>query len=88
MSESQNIERLLEILSTVDPRQDSFSDNEELQSLYNTTLAVRPKLVKLIEKYSLKKGNLCLVLLNGLLTRANRRACFFERKVYASPYDV
>lgn len=57
MNETRNIDRLLEMLSSNDPRaKDSFSDNEELQNLYNSTLSIRPKLVKLIEKYSLKKG--------------------------------
>ncbi|KAI9271161.1 hypothetical protein EDC94DRAFT_512501 [Helicostylum pulchrum] len=59
MNETQNIDRLLEMLSSTDPRaRDSFSDNEELQTLYNSTLSIRPKLVKLIEKYSLKKDEL------------------------------
>ncbi|KAI9336658.1 hypothetical protein BD770DRAFT_353706 [Pilaira anomala] len=59
MNETRNIDRLLEMLSSTDPRtRDSFSDNEELQNLYNSTLSIRPKLVKLIEKYSLKKDEL------------------------------
>ncbi|CAO3629382.1 unnamed protein product [Mucor fragilis] len=59
MNETRNIDRLLEMLSSSDPRaKDSFSDNEELQNLYNSTLSIRPKLVKLIEKYSLKKDEL------------------------------
>lgn len=59
MNETRNIDRLLEMLSSTDPRaRDSFSDNEELQALYNSTLSIRPKLVKLIEKYSLKKDEL------------------------------
>ncbi|CAO0795019.1 unnamed protein product [Mucor circinelloides] len=59
MNETRNIDRLLEMLSSNDPRaKDSFSDNEELQNLYNSTLSIRPKLVKLIEKYSLKKDEL------------------------------
>lgn len=57
MNQTSNIDHLLELLTSNDPRiRDSFSDNEELQSLYNTALSIRPKLVKLIEKYSLKKG--------------------------------
>ncbi|KAI8082653.1 uncharacterized protein B0P05DRAFT_508528 [Gilbertella persicaria] len=59
INETRNIDRLLEMLSSTDPRiRESFSDNEELQNLYNTTLSIRPKLVKLIEKYSLKKDEL------------------------------
>lgn len=56
MAELQNIDRLLDMLSRIDPQKDSFSENEELQNLYNSTLSIRPKLVRLIEKYSLKKG--------------------------------
>lgn len=57
MNQTSNIDHLLELLTSNDPRiRDSFSDNEELQSLYNAALSIRPKLVKLIEKYSLKKG--------------------------------
>ncbi|KAI8969740.1 hypothetical protein BDB01DRAFT_816199 [Pilobolus umbonatus] len=59
VNESQNIDRLLEILSSNDGRlKETFSENDELQTLYNRTLAIRPKLVKLIEKYSLKKDEL------------------------------
>lgn len=58
LNQTSNIDRLLELLTNPDPRlRDSFSDNDELQSLYNNALSIRPKLVKLIEKYSLKKGN-------------------------------
>jgi signal transducing adaptor molecule len=58
LNQTNSIDRLLELLINPDPRlRDSFSDNDELQSLYNNALSIRPKLVKLIEKYSLKKGN-------------------------------
>ncbi|KAI7902587.1 uncharacterized protein BX663DRAFT_486400 [Cokeromyces recurvatus] len=67
LNETRNIDRLLEILSS-DTSSTSFSDNEELQSLYNSTLAIRPKLVKLIEKYSLKRDE--LVALNEKFMRA------------------
>ncbi|CAG8484218.1 4300_t:CDS:10 [Ambispora leptoticha] len=57
-AEARNVERLLELLSTIDPTKDSFSENEAIQNLYHSTLAVRPKLVQLIEKYSQKKDEL------------------------------
>ncbi|CAG8515201.1 11062_t:CDS:10 [Ambispora gerdemannii] len=57
-SEACNVERLLELLSNIDPTKDSFSENEAIQNLYHSTLAVRPKLVQLIEKYSQKKDEL------------------------------
>ncbi|KAI8139724.1 hypothetical protein BJV82DRAFT_625834 [Fennellomyces sp. T-0311] len=58
MGELQNVDRLLDMLARVDPQKDAFSENEELQNLYNKSLAIRPKLVRLIEKYSLKKDEL------------------------------
>lgn len=56
MAEARNVEQLLQTLASVDARKDAVSDNEQLQTLYNQTLAIRPKLVRLIEKYSQKKG--------------------------------
>ncbi|KAI9246286.1 hypothetical protein BDA99DRAFT_527314 [Phascolomyces articulosus] len=58
MGELQNVDRLLDMLSRIDPQKDAFSENEELQDLYNSSLTIRPKLVRLIEKYSLKKDEL------------------------------
>jgi signal transducing adaptor molecule len=53
----RNVEKLLALLSTssqggaADAR-----DNEEITELYHSTLAIRPKLIELIGKYSQKKG--------------------------------
>ncbi|RUP45888.1 hypothetical protein BC936DRAFT_147613, partial [Jimgerdemannia flammicorona] len=55
MAEARNVEQLLQTLAAMDPKKDAVSDNEQVQALYNQTLAIRPKLVKLIEKYSQKK---------------------------------
>lgn len=74
MAESENIDRLLDILSRVDPSKDSFSDNDELQKLYHSSLSIRPKLVKLIEKYSLKKG------------KQDGNIHFYNRVIYANYY--
>jgi signal transducing adaptor molecule len=56
-AEIKNVEKLLTLLSTSNsaPREE---DNEEISKLYHQTLAIRPKLIKLIEKYSQKKGPL------------------------------
>ena len=54
LSEGRNIEKLLGLLANADGGRGV--EDEELQRLYNTTLAIRPKLVKLIEKYSMRKG--------------------------------
>jgi signal transducing adaptor molecule len=54
-AEIKNVEKLLTLLSTTNsgPREE---DNDEIEKLYHHTLAIRPKLIKLIEKYSQKKG--------------------------------
>lgn len=54
LAEGRNIEKLLGLLANADNGRGV--DDEELQRLYNQTLAIRPKLVKLIEKYSMRKG--------------------------------
>ncbi|XDG05971.1 hypothetical protein ABKA04_005586 [Annulohypoxylon sp. FPYF3050] len=53
-AEIKNVEKLLTLLSTsnASPREE---DGEEISKLYHQTLAIRPKLIKLIEKYSQKK---------------------------------
>ncbi|CAN8098417.1 unnamed protein product [Discula destructiva] len=54
-AEIKNVEKLLTLLSTnTAPREE---DNEEISKLYHQTLAIRPKLIKLIEKYSQKKDD-------------------------------
>jgi len=55
-AEIKNVEKLLTLLSTTNtaPREE---DNEEISKLYHQTLAIRPKLIKLIEKYSQKKDD-------------------------------
>ncbi|PLN78236.1 hypothetical protein BDW42DRAFT_175255 [Aspergillus taichungensis] len=50
----KNVEKLLTLLSTRSPDPNA-QDNEEITSLYHSTLAIRPKLIELIGKYSQKK---------------------------------
>ena len=57
--EIKNVEKLLTLLSTSSSEL-NVRDNEEITELYHSTLAIRPKLIELIGKYSQKKG----VLLN------------------------
>ncbi|CAG8642084.1 6340_t:CDS:10, partial [Acaulospora morrowiae] len=57
-AEGRNIDQLLEMLAGLDSQRDSVTENEAIQNLYNSTLPVRPKLMKLIEKYSQKKDDL------------------------------
>ncbi|KAF2804664.1 uncharacterized protein BDZ99DRAFT_451815 [Mytilinidion resinicola] len=54
----RNVEKLLALLSTSSRAGDGDArDNEEITSLYHSTLAIRPKLIELIGKYSQKKDD-------------------------------
>lgn len=55
-AEIKNVEKLLTLLSTSSSEL-NVKDNEEITTLYHSTLAIRPKLIELIGKYSQKKGN-------------------------------
>ncbi|KAG2417589.1 hypothetical protein HFD88_008808 [Aspergillus terreus] len=50
----KNVEKLLTLLSTRSS-EPNVQDNEEITALYHSTLAIRPKLIELIGKYSQKK---------------------------------
>jgi signal transducing adaptor molecule len=53
----RNVEKLLALLSTnTQGGGGDGRDNEEITELYHSTLAIRPKLIELIGKYSQKKG--------------------------------
>ena len=67
LGEGRNVEKLLTLLSDNGIEYQGqgpglsgsdFNDNEQLQTLYHNTVAIRPKLIKLIEKYSIKKDEL------------------------------
>ena len=51
-----NVEKLLALLSTNESSRGDVRENEEITELYHSTLAIRPKLIELIGKYSQKKG--------------------------------
>lgn len=53
----KNVEKLLTLLSTRSSEL-NVQDNEEITALYHSTLAIRPKLIELIGKYSQKKGKI------------------------------
>lgn len=57
-SEIKNVEKLLALLST-SASELNVRDNEEITTLYHQTLAIRPKLIELIGKYTQKKGVHC-----------------------------
>lgn len=51
----KSVEKLLTLLSTRNSDL-NVQENEEITALYQATLAIRPKLIELIGKYSQKKG--------------------------------
>ncbi|SOV03431.1 Class E vacuolar protein-sorting machinery protein HSE1 [Ustilago sp. UG-2017a] len=53
-SQAADIDRLLNKLRSLDPVRDNLAEDEELQELYQKSLAMRPKIVKLIDRYSNK----------------------------------
>ncbi|KAF2009530.1 hypothetical protein BU24DRAFT_414847 [Aaosphaeria arxii CBS 175.79] len=53
----RNVEKLLALLSTSSQGGGDARDNEEITELYHSTLAIRPKLIQLIGKYSQKKDD-------------------------------
>ncbi|EER23789.1 Variant SH3 domain containing protein [Coccidioides posadasii C735 delta SOWgp] len=55
-AEIKNVEKLLALLSTSSPEL-NVQENEEITKLYHSTLAIRPKLIELIGKYSKKKDD-------------------------------
>ncbi|KAI9835900.1 MAG: ESCRT-0 subunit protein hse1 [Sarea resinae] len=55
-AEIKNVEKLLTLLSTSSSEL-NVQDNEEITTLYHSTLAIRPKLIELIGKYSQKKDD-------------------------------
>lgn len=60
--EIKNVEKLLTLLSTSSP-ESTVKDDEEISELYQSMLAIRPKLVELIKKYTQRKGKYFGVLL-------------------------
>lgn len=63
----KSVEKLLTLLSTRNSDL-NVQENEEITTLYQATLAIRPKLIELIGKYSQKKGMYSAVVLSRLLT--------------------
>lgn len=67
----KNVEKLLTLLSTRSSDL-NVQENEEITNLYHSTLAIRPKLIELIGKYSQKKGMPFEFSVRSLLTTCNR----------------
>ncbi|KAH9000142.1 hypothetical protein EDB92DRAFT_1983198 [Lactarius akahatsu] len=99
-SQAANVDRLLTMLRTLDPAKDNLADNEEIQELYRSCMTLRPKIVKLIDKYSQKRAD--LVSMNESFVKARtifdrmmeeslaRHSEYYEqqRPVYAQPQSA
>jgi signal transducing adaptor molecule len=73
----KSVEKLLTLLSTRNSDL-NVQENEEITTLYQATLAIRPKLIELIGKYSQKKGM-------GKLVRFSRILCLhLFRRIYST----
>jgi signal transducing adaptor molecule len=57
-AQANNIDRLLSKLRGLDPARDNLAEDEELQELYQSSLSMRPKIVKLIDRYNSKVSEL------------------------------
>ncbi|KAG8220769.1 hypothetical protein J3R82DRAFT_2200 [Butyriboletus roseoflavus] len=57
-AQAANVDRLLTMLRTIDSSGENLADNEEIQELYRSCMSLRPKIVKLIDKYSQKRADL------------------------------
>ncbi|KAG1728255.1 uncharacterized protein EDB91DRAFT_1060663 [Suillus paluster] len=57
-AQAVNVDRLLTMLRSLDASRENLADNEEIQELYRSCMALRPKIVKLIDKYSQKRADL------------------------------
>ncbi|KAJ7693157.1 hypothetical protein B0H17DRAFT_881822, partial [Mycena rosella] len=68
-AQAADVEKLLNMLRALDPSKgDNLADDEEIQELYRSSMALRPKIVKLIDKYSQKRAD--LVSMNETFVRA------------------
>ncbi|KAK7031936.1 hypothetical protein R3P38DRAFT_3313840 [Favolaschia claudopus] len=68
-AQAVNVEKLLNMLRALDPgKGDNLAEDEEIQELYRSCMALRPKIVKLIDKYSQKRAD--LVSMNETFVRA------------------
>ncbi|KIM62505.1 hypothetical protein SCLCIDRAFT_119575 [Scleroderma citrinum Foug A] len=57
-AQAADVDQLLTLLRGLDASGERLADNEEIQELYRSCMALRPKIVKLIDKYSQKRADL------------------------------
>ncbi|KAG8959514.1 ESCRT-0 subunit protein hse1 [Tulasnella sp. 419] len=60
-AQADNIDKLLTMLKGLDPNKDNLAENEEVQELYRQSMLLRPKIVKLIDRYNQKKLELTVM---------------------------
>ncbi|KAK2459248.1 hypothetical protein APHAL10511_008725 [Amanita phalloides] len=96
-AQAMNVEKLLNMLRSFDPAKDNLADNEEIQELYRSCMALRPKIVKLIDKYSQKRAD--LVSMNETFIRARaifdrmmeeslaKHTGYYDQTYHAASYD-
>ncbi|THG98296.1 hypothetical protein EW026_g3870 [Hermanssonia centrifuga] len=96
-SQAANVDRLLTMLRQMDPAKDNLADDEDIQELYRSCMSLRPKIVKLIDKYSQKRAD--LVSMNETFVKARtifdrmmedslarHSSTYDPRAAYAQPY--
>lgn len=75
LAQARNVEKLLSIFATASRHPEySILDNKDVQTMYNELIAIRPRLIQLIDEYSTKKQdllNLSTKLINARRTYDN-----------------
>ncbi|KAI6149212.1 hypothetical protein BKA82DRAFT_4127005 [Pisolithus tinctorius] len=97
-AQAANVDRLLMLLRDLDSSGERLADNEEIQELYRSCMSLRPKIVKLIDKYSQKRAD--LVAMNEAFVKARtvfdrmmeeslaRHAAAYESPGYGYPVPM
>ncbi|GAA5893853.1 hypothetical protein JCM5296_004619 [Sporobolomyces johnsonii] len=68
------VDKLLDLMRSLSARGEDFADNDELTDLYNSSMALRPKVVQLIRKYDQKQAEL-----QAMDEKVNRARATYEQ---------